>query len=105
MLWLAVLYSTLGAGISIVSSGTTLEASIACRRIVGVGSHLGVVRCLLVRCSVIRAWSLGIIALLLLVLQLPGLLLLLGGWVGRAGLRSLLVGVARAIAACLRLGD
>jgi len=104
LLWLAVLYLTMGAGISVVSNGTTLEASIACRRIVGVGSHLGIVRCLFVGCGVVVAWSLGIIALLLLVLLLLGLLLLLVGWVGRAGLRSLLVGVARAIAAGLRLG-
>ena len=107
LLWLAVLYLTLGASISVVLDGTTLEASIAYRRIIGVGSHLGVVRCLLGGCWVVGAWSLGIIALLLLVLLLLGLLLLVGwlvGWVGRAGLRSLLVGVARAIAAGLRQG-
>jgi hypothetical protein len=86
--------------ISVVPNSTTLKASIVCKRVVGIGSHLGVVRCLLAWCWVVGAWSLGIIVLLLLLLGL----LLVAGWVGGAGLRSLLVCVAGAIASSLRLG-
>ena len=39
-----------GACIGIVPNGTTFVASIAYGRVVGIGSHLGIVRCLLVGC-------------------------------------------------------